>query len=156
MGGGKIFMKNILMVCVGNICRSPVAEGLLKYYSQQHDFGLEVSSAGISAMVGRSADPNSIEIMRKRGMDISQHVPRQLTLEILQEVDLVLVMEAWQQEEIGCQFPSAYGKVHRLGKWGNFDIFDPYKSSLEKFEKAFLLIEKGLADWQKKFWSRNV
>lgn len=149
-------MKNVLIVCVGNICRSPIGEGLLAQASKAHGLGLEVSSAGISAMLGHSADPISIELMQKKGIDISQHVPRQLTSEILAEADVVLVMEAWQQQEIGCLFPSAYGKVHRIGRWSDFDVPDPYKKSQAAFEEACFLIEKGLQEWQNRLWRKHV
>ena len=113
-------MKNILMVCLGNICRSPMAEGLLKHYSAQEQLGLNVSSAGLQAVVGFKANAFSLEIMQKHGVDISAHRARQMTQEMLLEADLILVMETWQQKELGYIFPSAYGKVHSLGRWGNF------------------------------------
>lgn len=146
-------MKNIVMVCVGNICRSPMAEGLLRHLSEQNSLGLNVSSAGLSAMLGHQADSKAIETMQKRGIDISQHQPRQINPEILLTADLILVMESWQQKELGCIFPSSYGKVHRLGKWDNFEISDPYRKPIEQFEEAFRLIEQGLLSWQKKLWS---
>ena len=145
-------MKNILMVCVGNICRSPMAEGLLKKYSDEKKINLHVSSAGLSAMLGYSADLFAVDVMRHRGIDISQHQPRQVTQEILSAVDLILVMEAWQQKEIGCLFPSVYGKVHKLGKWANFDVPDPYRKSFEHFESTCALIEKGLLAWEERLW----
>ncbi len=149
-------MKNILMVCVGNICRSPIAEGLLKDYAQKRDLPLQVSSAGLAAMLGRPADPNSIAIMQQRGIDIGRHQPRQLTFEMLQSANLVLVMEEWHQREIAEQFPSMYGKVHRIGKWGDFEIPDPYKLPKDAFIESCYLIEQGLHDWQKKLWDSNV
>ena len=149
-------MKNVLIICVGNICRSPMGEGLLAHYSEKHQLGLNVSSAGLSAMVGHPADSNAIVMMQKQGIDISQHLPRQLTEELLAKADLTLVMEAWQQQEIGCLFPSAYGKVHRIGRWGDFDVPDPYKKSHTAFEEAYSLIEKGLREWQNRLWRKHV
>ncbi|MCD6048130.1 MAG: protein tyrosine phosphatase [Gammaproteobacteria bacterium] len=149
-------MKNILIVCLGNICRSPMGEGLLKQFAIDNSLPLQVSSAGITAMVGHPADPKAIEIMKKRDIDISQHAPTQLTQELLRQMDLVLVMEEWQKKEIGCLFPSSYGKVHRLGKWGNFEIPDPYRKPIEQFEASCQLIEQGLRDWQERLWSKHV
>jgi protein-tyrosine phosphatase len=148
--------NNIVVVCLGNICRSPMGEGLLKQYAEENNLPLQIQSAGIKAMVGWRADPMAVEVMKNRNIDISQHEPMQLTLALLREVDLVLVMEGWQQKEIGCLFPSAYGKVHRLGKWGDFEIPDPYRKPIEHFEASCQLIEKGLQDWQKRLWGKHV
>jgi protein-tyrosine phosphatase len=148
--------ENILIICVGNICRSPMGEGLLKHYASQHHVSVKISSAGIDAMTNCPADSNSIEIMQQRGIDISQHRAQQLTREHLIAADLVLVMESWQQKEIGARFPSAYGKVHRIGKWESFEISDPYQKGMPYFEHCYALIEQGLQSWVKKIWGGNV
>ena len=149
-------MKNILMVCLGNICRSPMAEGWLKHYSDQHALGLDVRSAGLTAVVGGLADPYAIDVMQAKGIDIRQHCPRQLTSAMLHENDLILVMDSRQQQEIGYISPSVYGKVHRIGRWSGFDIPDPYRKPFSAFEESFHLIEQGLQDWQKKLWTEHV
>lgn len=149
-------MKNILMVCLGNICRSPMATGLLKHYSDQHQLGLTVSSAGIQAVVGAKADPLSIAIMKDHGIDISTHRAQQLTSVLLHQAELILVMESEQQHALSYISPSAYGKVHRLGKWQAFDIPDPYKKTQHDFEQAFSLIENGLQDWCERLWKDYV
>lgn len=149
-------MKNILMVCLGNICRSPMAEALLQRYSNQHGLGLCVSSVGLTAMVGCEADPNAIKLMLARGMDISGHRPQQLTAFHLHAADLILVMDSQQQQEVGCISPSVYGKVHQIGRWSSFTVFDPYMKPYNEFEACFALIEQGLDDWQKRLWTTHV
>ena len=84
--------------------------------SDEKKINLHVSSAGLSAMLGYSADLFAVDVMRHRGIDISQHQPRQVTQEILSAVDLILVMEKSHFKEIVARFPAATGKVICLGK----------------------------------------
>lgn len=138
--------NSILVVCVGNICRSPMAEALLRDVLK--DKGVTVSSAGIGALVGHPADKTAQELMRERGLDIGAHRARQLNAQLLREHDLVLVMEPWHQRDIEAMHPFARGKVHRLGKWGEFDVPDPYRKPREAFEQALAAIDTGIEEWK--------
>ena len=144
--------SKILVVCIGNICRSPMAECVLFAQLKQKVPNLSVTSAGIAALVGQPADPISQELMQEKGLDISAHRARQATPEILLKAELILTMEARHQQLIEAILPSARGKVHRLGKWSGFDIPDPYKRPRKAFEQALVLIEQGILDWQRKLW----
>lgn len=147
-------IKNMLIVCMGNICRSPMAEGLFRHTLSVVHSEVCVSSAGISALINREADPLAQLIMQeKKNIDISQHRARQITIEMLLEMDLILVMEQQQQKQIEFNFPSVCGRVHRLGKWGEFDIPDPYKRPRQVFEQVFLLINESMSEWQKRLWN---
>lgn len=146
-------IQNVLMVCVGNICRSPMAEGLLQDKLIQKDLQITVSSAGISALAGRPAAPFAEELMlHSKGINISTHRARQISLQILREAELILVMESVHQKEIEYKFPSICGRVHRLGKWSGFDIPDPYRRPKQIFEQTLGLIEKCVNDWQERLW----
>jgi len=140
--------KSILMVCVGNICRSPMAEALLQ--SRLHNRNITVSSAGLGALVGQPADEIARNLLKELGIDISSHRARQLDAELLRSAELILVMEAWQQKEIEKLFPPSRGKVYRIGHWGNFDIADPYRKPREAFEAALAAIERGIDEWIKR------
>lgn len=143
--------ENILVVCIGNICRSPIAEALLKEALQAQGKTTHViSSAGLGAMVGHKPDAIGIELMREQGIDISDYRATQINQEMIRKADLILVMESRHQTLIETQEPSAKGKVFRLGEWGGFDIADPYRQERKVFEKIMCLIEKGVADWAKK------
>lgn len=142
-------MNHILIVCVGNICRSPMAQALLA--QKNAHLGIQVSSAGIAALVDYPADKHAQQLMQEMGLDISQHRARQLTLELLNQADLVLAMKQAHIKTITQQFPTALGKVYRLGKWGDFDIMDPYQQDLAAFRLALTLIERSISDWQRKY-----
>jgi protein-tyrosine-phosphatase len=74
-------VKNILMVCLGNICRSPVAEGIMRSKVNKYNLSIQIDSAGTSGYhIGENPDQRSIKNARKNGIDISQLIARQLTL----------------------------------------------------------------------------
>lgn len=138
--------NRVLMVCIGNICRSPMAEGLLRRELEKSHPGVKVESAGLLALDGHPADPMSVELLRERGVDISGHKARQLTVEMVREADLILVMDAGQQKALEDMHPAARGKVHRLGKWREQDVRDPYRKPREAFEQCLTLIDQCIAD----------
>lgn len=137
--------SSVLVVCVGNICRSPMAEGIARGVFPK----ARVSSAGLGALVGRPAEPFSVELMRERGIDISAHRARQITPEMIRDAELILAMEAWQVREIEQVSGAARGRTFRLGHWGDFDIADCYQEPREAFEHALVEIERGLGDLRK-------
>jgi len=136
-------MKRILVVCVGNICRSPVAEALLK----QQFPDKTIWSAGLSALVGNAADPMAIESAAAHGLDLSAHRAQQLTGWMCQSADLILVMEQRHKTEIAELYPLVRGKVFRLGELGEFDISDPYRQPKAAFDTACADIARGVDEW---------
>lgn len=143
--------ENILLVCVGNICRSPMAEALLK--GALHKKGKKnhkVSSAGLGAMVDSAPDKIAVELMLEKGIDISSYRATQLNSEIIHQADLILVMETAHKAFVEHKEPSAKGKVFRLGRWDGFDVADPYRQEREVFTEAVALIEKGVSSWADK------
>lgn len=143
-------LDNILVVCTGNICRSPMAEYLLR--QRLSDSSCTVSSAGLGALAGHGADPLAIEVMAEHGLDIRAHRARLLTSELVKQHELILLMELWQQKEIERFFPYARGRVHLLGKWGGGEIVDPYKKPVNFFVEAFEKIDKACEEWCNRLW----
>jgi protein-tyrosine phosphatase len=143
------------MVCIGNICRSPMAEALLVHRLKERVPGLKVTSAGLGALVGRPADPIAVELMKERGLDISAHRAQQLTEQLVKDAELVLVMDKDQQRRVESQWPMARGRVRRIGSLGDFDVPDPYGRSREAFEKARELIEHGVDELVEKLWGKT-
>ena len=141
--------KNVMMVCIGNICRSPIAEALLKHQQPQ----LKVFSSGLGALVGRPADPKSVALMKAKNIELNNHCAQQINTVLVSASDLILVMEQKHVDAIQAKFPEARGKVHLIGKWiGNQEVPDPYKKDEKAFSLAASLIESGLDAWQKKLW----
>jgi len=125
-----------------------MAEGLLKHALAATNKGdCVVSSAGLGALVGHSPDPTACQLMKEKGIDISDYRASQLNKEMIRKADLILVMESAHKIAIEESEPSAKGKVFRLGEWGRFNISDPYKQDLSAFVKSFNLIEQGIALW---------
>ena len=142
-------IRRILVVCVGNICRSPMAEALLKSALRGQD-GFTVKSAGLGALVGHPADDHALELMEEMGEDVSGHRARQIHPDMVKEADLVLVMEAGHKRAIDTADPTARGKVHRLGEWQDRDIDDPYRQPKAAFADALEEIQEGVASWVQK------
>ena len=137
--------KNVLFVCTGNICRSPMAEFILK--SRLNDDSIQVHSAGTHALISHPADRIVVELMKTKGIDVSSHRARQFSIELAHDSDLILTMTADQQKYIEKYYPSSCGKVHRVGKWNEFDVMDPYKRPLIVFEQVYALLMQGIDDW---------
>ena len=136
-------IKRVLVLCIGNICRSPMAEGLLK----QALPGYEVSSAGLGALVGQPADPHAIVLMQQQRIDISAHRARQVESWMIAAADLVLVMDMEQKDHLVMQYPLYRGKMFRLGEIGKYDIADPYRQGLDAFREAAGLVQQGVDAW---------
>ena len=137
---------HILVVCVGNICRSPMAEALLK----QRFPNKVIDSAGVGALVGHSADPAALEIMSKQKIDITHHVAKQIDEQLAKKVDLIFTMSDGQTKWIEERWPFCRGKTFKLGHWSDKDIADPYKHEMSAFETAYQDIVGGLEQWADK------
>ncbi len=137
-------VRSILTVCVGNICRSPVAERLLRQRLPE----VQVGSAGIGALVGKPMDPSARDWLERQGLSGEGHRARQLNAELLRWADLVLVMEKGHKNYIGARFPASLGKVHLLGRWQEErDIADPYKKSQAFFDQVLEQVAEGVDAW---------
>lgn len=106
--------------------------------------GKAVCSAGISAMVGSPADRLAIQLMRERGIDISEHRAQNLAAWMMNEADLIVTMDRDQKSFVEQKYERARGKVIRLGEYRKYDIPDPYQYGLAAFRHSYSLIAQGI------------
>ena len=137
---------NILVVCVGNICRSPMAEALLK----QRFPNKNIDSAGVGALVGHPADLTALEIMTEQQLDITKHVAKQLDESLAKKADIIFTMSDGQTKWIEERWPFCRGKTFKLGHWKDKDIADPYKHEKSAFQTAYQDIVDSLEQWSEK------
>ncbi|OXI58152.1 protein tyrosine phosphatase [Burkholderia sp. AU27893] len=136
-------MKRILVVCTGNVCRSPAAQALLSRELP----GCTIESAGIAATGGMAIDPVMNEWLTARGFDLAAHRARRVDDAICRWADLILVMESAHRERIARTYPMTRGRVYRLAERYMADVPDPYRRSRHVYDYAATLIEHGVADW---------
>lgn len=139
-------INSILVVCIGNICRSPMGEAFFKQLYPNK----KVQSAGLGALVGYPADEHAQSVMKEIDIDISCHVAQQMTEELAKEFDLILCMSEEQERWIKRNWGFTRGKVYRLGHWMNAEIADPYKHPRHIFVKSRDLIQEAVATWRKR------
>lgn len=140
-----MYIQNILVVCIGNICRSPMAEYFLKQEFPQ----LHVESAGISGLVGHNADDKAILCMQRHGIDMQTHIAKKLNADLIKKSDLILVMSQNQQKHIEQTWPFSKGKTFRLGHWQGKNVPDPYQYEQAVFDDTCQLIQNCINDWKK-------
>lgn len=129
----------VLMVCTGNTCRSPMAEGILK----QMCTACDVLSAGIHAADGSTASENALRVMRKRGIDISGHRAATVTASVMKQADLVLTMTRQQKQVLRLMFPEMAEKIMTLGEFAQSDaeIPDPFMGDETVYEQCAAALE---------------
>lgn len=141
--------NNILVVCVGNICRSPMGEYLLRQ-KLSHKPEITIHSAGIGALVDKPADETAQQILMEHGIDASNHKARQVTKDMLAKADLILAMEEKHLKHLYAMAPQVRGKAFLMAKWeGDKPIPDPYRQQRPAFEHAYKLIDQATTAWLK-------
>lgn len=157
----SVAVKTILFVCTGNMCRSPMAEGIARKFLteklnreedslEQSDF--RVTSAGTGAFGGSPPSPEAVEVMREKGIDISTLLSQPLTLELVREADYIFTMAPPHQESVKALDAEA-GKRARLVSPDGRPIDDPIGQSMDVYRRvrddltqAVLQRLKGLID----------
>ena len=145
-------MPSILIICSANICRSPVAEALLRRrLSDAGHSQVDVSSAGTLGLDGAPAAEHSVSLLAERGLDIADHRSRGLDLAMLEAADLVLAMENGHVGLIQGARPALADRVHRLAEMAGEerDVPDPYggprQGYVEMISDVDDLIERGFS-----------
>ncbi|NNE30193.1 MAG: low molecular weight phosphotyrosine protein phosphatase [Saprospiraceae bacterium] len=140
----------ILMVCLGNICRSPLAEGIMKEIVQREGIDWEIDSAGTGAWhAGETPDPRSVEVSRRNGIHIADQRARQFTAEDFSVFDYILAMDASNFRDILKLAPTedARQKVEMIMNYAypgeNRRVPDPYYGGPSGFDDVFELLTHG-------------
>ncbi len=135
-----------MFVCTGNICRSPMAKYYLqKRLADENISNIDVTSAGIFALDNNPASPDTQQIMESIGAPLTDHRSYPLTLEKVQDADLILVMEKNHKDLIEKRMPRMAHKVKLLGSYINGEeIIDPYGSEREVHQESFQQIRDAV------------
>lgn len=142
-------MKNIIFVCTGNTCRSPMAEGLLRRLLGPEQ-GWTVSSAGTCAIDGMPPASTAVQAMRDVGVDISMHRSRRLTPSMVEKADMLVVMTRAHREAVLACAPSCTDKVFLLNAFGTAqcpaDVYDPVGEPLDIYRRVRDEIDAAMPD----------
>ncbi len=144
-------LTRILVVCLGNICRSPMAQGVIEHRAAEAGLALEVDSAGLGAWhIGNPPDPRGIEAALARGYDNSRQRARQVRVGDFHDFDLILAMDADNIAGLERLRPDGAPDCTlaeiRLFHPSGRDIPDPYYGGPPDYEHALDLIEEATRD----------
>ena len=138
---------NLLFVCSGNTCRSPLAEALARKIAERRGIDdLNVSSAGTNAWDNVPATDEALLVGMERDLDLGGHRSRKLTPEIVSEADLIFVMTPGHVDQV--KQMGGRGKVHVIDEYAsgasNKGIADPYGGDLEAYRNTADILEQEL------------
>ncbi len=138
------------MVCLGNICRSPLAEGILQSKLPKDKFFVDSAGTG-NWHVGQGPDKRSVLTAKNRGLDISCQVARQLKPSDFEEFDHIFVMDASNYKDVTALAPDDKAKtkvqlmMDALYPGQNMDVPDPYWSEQDGFDKVYDMLDEACA-----------
>lgn len=147
----KLVRYTLLMVCTGNTCRSPMAEGIARQMIAQHlnvdssalsDTGIEVKSAGAYAYGSTPASPEAVRAVANQGIDIQNHLSTTLTRELVDEADVIYCMTAGHRDAVLALSPGASSKTFRLDP--DADVMDPIGADDSVYRATAEMIRRGL------------
>ncbi len=142
-------MKKILFVCLGNICRSPLAEGIAKDINEKRKLGYEIDSAGTgNSHVGETPCEDSRVIALMNKIDISKHRARQITRMDKQAYDYVVAMDANNKKDLEMM---GFTDVYLLGEFDHYqgaDVPDPYFFDVfdDRIRSTYRMIDRCVRD----------
>ncbi len=140
-------MVKILVVCLGNICRSPMGQGVIEKRAAEAGLAVEVDSAGLGAWhIGDPPNPRGLKAASARGYDNSRQRARQVRASVFHDFDLILGMDADNIAGLERLRPGGARAEVRLFHPSGRDIPDPYYGGLPDYEHALDLIEEAARD----------
>ena len=146
----------VLVVCLGNICRSPMAEGVLRHHIQTKGLRIKVDSAGTNGYHnGEAPDPRAQAEMRRHGIEIAAQESRQIKKKDFDRFDLILVMDASNHHDVMAlagERKDWQGKVQMFLSEGN--VPDPYYGGDAGFTTVFDLVDHAASLWTER-WKQS-
>ena len=141
-------MLKLLMICTGNICRSPIAEGLAPVIGKEMGLKVESLSAGTLGLKERPADPKSVKVCSEINIDISNHRSQGITQELVDWATYILVMERRHASHLRKHFHNVDDKIMELGTFsGRSSVPDPIGGWTYKFRGCRKQIDKALRNF---------
>ena len=154
MSEGSTTLKNILFVCTGNTCRSPLAEGIAKklfLHGKRKNYN--VGSAGSAAVDGVPASPLAVEVANANAIDLTKHQARFLSRTLVSDADLIIALAASHRDTVGVIEPPALAYTYLLTDFCDDvegDVRDPIGMGCEVYEESFALMAKCIEKMQDK------
>ncbi len=156
MHGGIEHKTGVLFVCLGNICRSPMAEGAFRVAAQERGLAVLVDSAGTASYhLGHEPDPRAIAVARAHGIDIAGQSARQIDREDFYRFSHIIAMDRANLEALRSKAPrDGTARLAMLldaleGRRGE-PVADPYYGDAAAFEAAWQVISRGVEAWAEK------
>ena len=140
---------NILFVCTGNTCRSPMAQGLLEDMARKKDLDIVVRSAGVFALDGQSVSREAVQVLREEGINISHHRANMIHRDLVEESDLILTMSKSHKEALLSKYDFIEGKVFTLKEYAyglEEEILDPFGRGIDVYRHTKEEIKDALEE----------
>lgn len=138
----------LLMVCLGNICRSPLAEGILKAKAKKYNIDIEVDSAGTAAYhAGEMPDSRSMEVAFKNGIDLSDQRARKFQTTDFDRFDKIFAMDRYNFSDLAAKARNGSDSakiemiLNKTSPGENRDVPDPYYGGKDGFDKVYKMLD---------------